>query len=54
MQPYRYRLLKDELFELRCAAEDIATASSEGAPAADIRELCDELVHLAKRIEKLR
>nr|WP_084481996.1 hypothetical protein [Corynebacterium maris] len=54
MQPDRYQLLKDELFELRCAAEDIATASSEGASAGEIRDLCDELVHLAKRIEKLR
>lgn len=54
IQAQRFQLLKDELFELRCAAEDIATAHSEAASAEEIRDLCDELVGLAKRIEKLR
>ena len=47
-------LLLDELFELRCAAEDIQTAVSEGEDAASISELATELVDIARRIEKLR
>ncbi|WP_231598905.1 hypothetical protein [Corynebacterium occultum] len=54
IQPERLAVLKDSLFELRCAAEDIATAAEEGAESAEIRELCRELVGLARTIEKLR
>lgn len=54
MQPEQVRQLRDDLFELRCAAEDIATASAEGAGAEEIRQLCAELVDLAKNIENLR
>lgn len=46
--------LRDGLFELRCAAEDIATASSEGAKPAEMKELCDDLVQLARRLEALK
>lgn len=45
---------QDSLFELRCSAEDIATAVEEGAPAQEVRQLCEELVDLARRVEKLR
>ncbi|HIW96845.1 MAG TPA: hypothetical protein H9867_10290 [Candidatus Corynebacterium gallistercoris] len=45
---------QDELFELRCAAEDILTAAREGEPAEEIAELADEVVGLAKRLEKIR
>ncbi|AKK11068.1 hypothetical protein CUTER_05355 [Corynebacterium uterequi] len=54
MSPEKASRLRDNLFTLRCAAEDIATASSEGAPASDITALAWELVALARRIEKLR
>ena len=45
--------LRDGLFELRCAAEDIQTAVSEGADAADLHELCTELVKKAREIEHM-
>lgn len=54
MQPEQVQRLHDELFELRCAAEDIATAAEEHAEPEEIRDLCAELVVLARRIEKLR
>lgn len=46
--------IRDRLFELRCAAEDIQTAATEGAPASELGVLCDELVGLAQKLEKLR
>lgn len=54
IQPERAAALKDSLFELRCAAEDVATASAEGADSGEIQELCRELVLLARSVEKLR
>lgn len=46
--------IRDRLYALRCAAEDIRTASAEGASADDLAPLCDELVGLAQQLEKLR
>lgn len=46
--------LRDKLFELRCAAEDIATATQEGAVADEIQSLCEELVTMAKKLERLQ
>lgn len=46
--------LKDALFELRCAAEDIATAVEEQAEAEELQLLSKELVELARRIEQMR
>ncbi|GAA0204818.1 hypothetical protein GCM10009537_06540 [Corynebacterium riegelii] len=54
LRPERVGELRDELYALKCAAEDIATAAAEGAKADEIRHLCDELVELATHIEKLR
>ncbi|WP_249399824.1 hypothetical protein [Corynebacterium qintianiae] len=54
MRPERADELRDHLFELRCAAEDIATAHAEGAGHEEISQLCAELVSMAKRIERLR
>ncbi|MCK7660532.1 hypothetical protein JIM95_000300 [Corynebacterium sp. CCM 8835] len=54
MRPEKAERLTDLLFELRCAAEDIATAAEENSPAEEIRELCTELVTLARRAEHLR
>lgn len=53
MSPEKVRRLHDNLFELRCAAEDIATAAQEGADATEIQQLSSELVQLARRIERL-
>ena len=54
MNPERAAELKDSLFELRCAAEDIEVAATEGASAAELSELCQELVRLTRSIEHLR
>ncbi|MEH0146092.1 hypothetical protein V6D40_00225 [Corynebacterium sp. Q4381] len=54
LRPERVDEIRDELYELRCAAEDVQTAVTEGAEPSEIRHLCDELVTLAVRIEKLR
>ena len=54
LRPERVAELRDELYELRCAAEDVRTAVSEGADTEEIRHLCDELVAIAAGIEKLR
>ncbi|MPV52074.1 hypothetical protein GCO27_03120 [Corynebacterium sp. zg331] len=50
----RAERLQDSLFELRCSAEDIATAAREGAGEEELQGLCSELVSLARSIEKLR
>lgn len=44
----------DRAFEVRCAAEDIATAIAEGASGGELRELVDSLVSLAREAERLR
>lgn len=46
--------IRDRLYALRCAAEDIRTASAEGAGPEDLAPLCDELVELAQQLERLR
>jgi len=45
--------LSDRLFQVRCAAEDVATAVSEGASATELTVLLDELVTFAKEAEVL-
>ncbi len=44
----------DDLFELRCAAEDLCTAAREGESAEVVEELASELEGLATRVEQLR
>ncbi|MEE2061897.1 hypothetical protein [Rhodococcus artemisiae] len=46
--------LTDRAFEVRCAAEDVATAVDEGAGQVELRRLCAELVELARAAERLR
>ncbi|MCW4353008.1 hypothetical protein ONR57_06835 [Hoyosella sp. YIM 151337] len=46
--------LADRAFEVRCAAEDVATAISEGATDGELRDLVDSLVTLARAAERLR
>lgn len=46
--------LQDRLFQLRCAAEDVATAVKDDADAAELASLTDELVSAAKSAEQLR
>ena len=36
--------LSDRVYQVRCAAEDVVTAVEEGAPVAELRQLCGELM----------
>lgn len=47
-------LLQDRLFQLRCAAEDVATAVSDDAGTAELAGLVEELVRAATSAEQLR
>lgn len=40
--------LSDRVYQVRCAAEDVATALDEGAQAPELRELCDVLMRAAR------
>ena len=40
--------LSDRVYQVRCAAEDVATALDEGAEAPVLRELCDALIQAAR------
>jgi hypothetical protein len=46
--------LSDRVFEVRCAAEDVATAIDEGAKGPELRELCDALMRAAKAADGWR
>ncbi|MCX2930340.1 hypothetical protein ORI20_08635 [Mycobacterium sp. CVI_P3] len=46
--------LSDRVYQVRCAAEDVATAVEEGAAAAELRGLCDALVQAAKAADGWR
>lgn len=40
--------LSDRVYQVRCAAEDVATALDEGAGATELRDLCDTLLQAAR------
>jgi hypothetical protein len=46
--------LSDRVYQVRCAAEDVATALEEGADGAELRELCDALMRAAKAADGWR
>ena len=46
--------LADRVYQVRCAAEDVATAIEEGAPAAELRTLCDTLIRAAQAADGWR
>ncbi|MET0700458.1 MAG: hypothetical protein ABWY93_12405 [Mycobacterium sp.] len=46
--------LSDRVYQVRCAAEDVATAVDEGAEAVELRELCDALMRAAKAADGWR
>ena len=46
--------LSDRVYQVRCAAEDVATAVDEGAEATELRELCDALMRAAKAADGWR
>jgi len=46
--------LSDRVYQVRCAAEDVATAVEEGAPAAELKKLCNELMRAARAADGWR
>jgi hypothetical protein len=46
--------LSDRVYQVRCAAEDVATAIEEGADGSELRELCDALMHAVKAADGWR
>jgi hypothetical protein len=46
--------LSDRVYQVRCAAEDVATAIDEGADGPELRELCDALMRAAKAADGWR
>ena len=46
--------LSDRVYQVRCAAEDVATAVAEGAPPAELHRLCEELLGAAKAADGWR
>jgi hypothetical protein len=46
--------LSDRVYQVRCAAEDVATAIEEGADGRELRDLCDALMRAAKAADGWR
>ncbi|MGB6205484.1 hypothetical protein [Mycobacterium sp.] len=46
--------LSDRVYQVRCAAEDVATALDEGAGATELRELCHALMQAAQAADGWR
>ncbi|OBB72596.1 MULTISPECIES: hypothetical protein [Mycobacterium] len=46
--------LSDRIYQVRCAAEDVATAVEEGADTVELRQLCDALMTAAKAADGWR
>ncbi len=46
--------LSDRVYQVRCAAEDVAIALDEGAKAAELRELCEALIRAARAADGWR
>ncbi len=46
--------LSDRVYQVRCAAEDVAIAIEEGAEGSELRELCDALMQAARAADGWR
>lgn len=46
--------LADRLFQMRCAAEDVATAVAEGARRTELQPLLGDLLRAARAAERMR
>lgn len=44
----------DRVYQVRCAAEDIATALDEGASPTELRRLCDTLLGTVEIADRWR
>ena len=47
-------VLSDRVYQVRCAAEDMATAIDEGADHAELRELCEAVMQAARAADGWR
>jgi hypothetical protein len=47
-------VLSDRVYQVRCAAEDMATAIEEGADHSELRELCDAVMQAARAADGWR
>lgn len=46
--------LSDRVYQVRCAAEDMATALQEGADPSELRALCDAVMQAARAADGWR
>lgn len=46
--------LSDRVYQVKCAAEDVATAVEEGADDTELRQLCDALMRAANAADGWR
>lgn len=46
--------LQDRLFQLRCAAEDIVTATDDGADVTELRAMANKVAETAAELERIR
>lgn len=46
--------LSDRVYQVRCAAEDIATALAEGAPRDELQQLCEALLQAVESADRWR
>lgn len=46
--------LSDRIYQVRCAAEDVAIAADEGVVGTELRELCETLLQAAKAADGWR
>ena len=46
--------LSDRVYQVRCAAEDMATAIDEGAGRTELLDLCDALIQVARAADGWR
>ncbi|HET9141602.1 hypothetical protein [Actinophytocola sp.] len=54
LSPTELADLQDRLFQLRCAAEDVATAAGDGAGPGELRDLAAHVIKTAADLERLR
>lgn len=46
--------LSDRVYQVRCAAEDVATALGEGASQQELKQLCETLLQAVKAADRWR
>ena len=54
LSPEEAAELSDRVYQVRCAAEDVATAVEEGADTGELKGLCDALIQAAKAADGWR